>query len=655
MFRKIKFLYLFLIISLTSSLQSQSLQEMQKLKQEYEDVKKGIQNPGSIIDEKQNLEVNTAPRIVNILPSDYQLTQDSLKKAPLYFGYDFFNLRDSLKFWENIPPPNNYILGPGDEIVVYLWGETQISKTYTINRDGKVYDDKIGVLSLTGKTTEECKLYLSGQFGKIYSTLNGEKPTTFLDISLGQLKTINVNIAGKVKYPGVYPLHPYSNLITSLIMAGGVDTSGTLREIQIIREKLKPIKIDLYDYLINGKKPENIQLRDQDLVFVPTRLSIVKIDSAVYQPGFYEIKSSETLGDLIDYAGGLKPSASSKISVSRIKPIEERRDSLSNLFSFYVDYLDSRNEKIINGDRLIVHSILNTQNWVEVIGQVKRPGMYSYFQGMSLKDLIDLGGGFEDTTFWKSVYQEKAEIIRRNPKNRYETSLNLNLRDLIQKDMVSSIKLQNFDRLVVHANLNFFERENISIAGEVNIPGSYPLLYDDETLSSILYRAGNLTSKALPGGISIFRKDINRIGFIKNNNTENQKRVRVAWKNESITIMPGDSIIVKESTNTVNVEGEIFNPGIIEFKEGKSIKYYINTAGGITENGNKNKIIIIYANGNVSPNRWLFSPKVKDGSTIVVNEKIASEPFDLTQFATNWTAIISSLLTAALISQQIQN
>ena len=183
---------------------------------------------------------------------------------------------------------------------------------------------------------------------------------------------------------------------------------------------------------------------------------------------------------------------------------------------------------------------------------------------------------------------------------------------------------------------------------------------------SILTRAGGYTTKALANGISIYRdqkyfdvttaKNVLELD-IANINTDvaaaGNSKVRVAWQNESITLMPGDSIIVKESTRTVNVSGQVYNPCLIEFRSGKSIRHYINAAGGITERGNNQSIIVIYANGVVSPKRWYSTPKIEDGSTIIINEKPPEIPFDVTQFATNWTSIVSSMITAIVLSKQL--
>jgi len=334
----------------------------------------------------------------------------------------------------------------------------------------------------------------------------------------------------------------------------------------------------------------------------------------------------------------------------------------------------------LDGDKLTIHSIFNFPSEVEIIGQVKNPGKYYFYPGMRLMDLIELSGGFNDKTFWKSIYHKQGELIRRNPNTRYESIIEVDLNRLKNNDNASNLQLQNLDRFVVHANRNFFERESITINGEVNIPGSYPLISDNETLKSIIARAGNLTEKALVDGISIYRNrnffDDHTIFIPLNNQIEsqadgqiepgaiisekrqiseldNREKVRVAWENESLILMPGDSIVVKEASRTVNIAGGVYNPGLVEFREGKSIRYYLNASGGLNEKGNKNGIVVVYGNGVVRPKKWYTNPKIKDGATILINEKAIVEPFNLTQFATNWTSIISSIVTIAILSKQI--
>ncbi|SVC02186.1 uncharacterized protein METZ01_LOCUS255040, partial [marine metagenome] len=352
----------------------------------------------------------------------------------------------------------NYILGAGDELVVSMWGETQLRKNYIISRDGKIFDSKVGLLNLASKTIEEGRKYLNDQFGRVYSTLTGDQPSTYMDISLGQLRAINVNFVGEVANPGLFPVHPFSTVFTGLIQVGGVNNTGSLRNIQIKREGEIYATLDLYNYLLEGTIPENIQLRDQDVVFVPVRISTVIVDSAVARPGIYEAKPNETVRQMINYAGGLKETASHLVGLKRILTNDiDQTGKINKKQNYYIDYDNSQGTIVENGDRIEARSVFETRQEVEIIGQVKSPGIYYYWQGMTIKDLIDLGGGFNDSTFLKSVYFSSGEIMRRNPDSRYETIIKIDLKSIINGNSSNDILLENLDRFVVHANLNYFE------------------------------------------------------------------------------------------------------------------------------------------------------------------------------------------------------
>ncbi len=649
------FVYILFIAFVFPFINAQSIQDLNKMKKEFEQIKRvgKLSNPLTNQQGAENDDLSID--FQQIVPFSSE-SRDSLHQRNKFFGYDFFSNRDTVSFFNNLPAPPNYIVGPGDELRVSIWGETQISQTYVLSKEGTIYDEKVGLLGIIGKNLAETELYLKNQFSKVYSTMKGSNPSTFIDVSLGRLGFINVNFVGGVKFPGIYPIHPFSNLIMGVIHAGGIDTTASLRKIKIIRDGKEFSQIDLYSYLLKGELPEKIQLRDQDIVVVPPRFSTVTIDSQVYNPGIFEILPNETLNDLIFFAGGMKPTASTKIFIERIIPMTLRKREIPNYKQLYVEYPTDENLLIEDGDFVLISKIKKNLSYVEIIGQVKEPGRYGFFEGMSIKDLIEIGGGFEDSTFTKSIYSKQGEIIRRNPKKRYETIIPIALDGFIENDDLDEIKLQNLDRFVVRENLNFFERQNIIISGEVHIPGSYPIIKDNETLKSVLQRAGGLTNKALKNGISIYRLRKHFNHFSENESEVNEKsRVRVAWSNQSIELMPADSIIVRESTNTVNVSGEVYNQGLIEYKKGKSVGYYINRSGGITSNGDKNKIIVVYPNGEVAPKKWYNSPKIEDGSNIYINLKETQEPFNLTQFATNWTSILSSLITAVVLSQQISN
>jgi len=637
MINKYKQIVYVLFVSAFALGYGQSIQELQNLKAEYEKSQKGqkqLQLPTGVdvgVDPTTGL-----PRQAQIVPyQPIEIAEDLPEMGLKHFGYDFFTRRDTVAFWENLPTPVNYLLGHGDELVISLWGETQLRETYTISRDGTIYDEKVGLLNLTGKSINVARQYLKDQYGRIYATLKGKKSTTFMDVSLGELRSINVNFVGQVNYPGVYPIHPFSTVITGLIQAGGVDITGSLRKIKIKRDGSTESTVDLYNYFINGEVSSNIQLRDQDIVVIPPRSSVVEIDSAVVNPGIYESTPGETIYDMIQFAGGQKHNASETVGIHKIKPKAERKNGLI----YEAHYVTFESTKLIpanNIDHIDVRHLFRESQQVEIIGQVKVPGSYHYYNGMTFKDLIVLGGGFDDSTFWKSVYQNQAEIIRRNPQTRYDEVINVNLLEIVNGDGKADIFLQNLDRIVIHANLNYFEKENVQILGEVRIPGDYPILQNGESLQSLVNRAGGFTDKSFEDGIEIYRGSL-----------------RVAWKNMDLPLMAGDSIVVREKPGTVFVTGEVYNPGLIEFNSGKSLKNYIDLAGGPTKDGDKNDVIVIYANGEVKPKKRFSSPKVKDGSTVIVNVKESTEPFDPTKFANTTLSLLSSLVTIIVLSKQL--
>ncbi len=627
------FVYLTLIpLGFNYSQNTNSL-EIEKLKKKYDQLTKQSSNQNINDDFNQDIEIGS-PTKVKIAPplessmSDLDLSSNKLE----HYGYSFFSRRDTIAFMENLSVPVDYILGPGDELVISIWGETQIRQNYTINRDGKIYDDKVGLLFLSGKNLKEAKDYLKSQFGNIYSTLNGKRPTSFFDISIGELNSINVNFVGNVKFPGIYPLHPFSSVINGLIHAGGIDTTGSLRNIYIKRKDSR-IDVDLYDFLISGGISNELILKDQDIVIVNPRKSRVVIDSAVVNPGIYEAKESETIYDLISHSGGLSQNASNEIGIKRILPLNERQNG-NNYEATFVSALKLKDFSSNLVTEIVAYPINNENLFVEIIGQIKSPGRYNFKEGVSLSDILKISGGFNDTTFIKSVFLDKGQIIRRSPLNRYGEVITFNLRNLLnEKD---DIQLQNLDKIIVHSNLNYFEKKPVQIIGEVGVPGSYPVLKDGESLRTFINRAGGFTEKSFIEGIKIYRDSLS-----------------LAWNSLSVKMMPGDSVVIIQKPGTVLVSGEVYNPGLIEYDNQKSLKNYINLAGGFTKIGDKKDIIVIYPNGNVVPTSLLFSKKIMEGSTIIVNQKPPTDPFNVTEFANTALSIVSSFLTIAVLVKQI--
>ena len=543
-----------------------------------------------------------------------------------YFGYNIFTQRDSIAFWQNLPAPDDYILGPGDGIQISLWGEGQLNDSYTINRNGNIYIERVGLINLSSKTVQEAQDNIENKFKQSFSTLRGKYPSSFIEITINAAKTINVHFVGEVNIPGIHLVHPFSSIVTGLIQAGGVKTTGSLRNIIIRRNGETITELDLYDYILNGKLDNNIQLRENDVVVIPVRQSTVEIIGEVYRPGIYESQEQETLIQLINYSGGLKYNASQQITLKRIIPLNERKgnESIVKQFLFNLNQIDVVNAQ--DGDKIRIHTITELPNEVEILGQVKREGTYKYTREMNLQDLMNLAGGLEDSIFIKTMYLDEVELIRKNENSEYNETIKINLKQQIEQNTLSEIELENEDLVIVRTNKNLLSINNVKIAGEINRPGIYALANKNESLQSIIDRAGGLTDKAFKQGIKIIRDTLN-----------------VIWDDYSLPLVAGDSVFVNQRPGVVEVRGQVYNPGLIKFKTGRSIKSYINAAGGLTPDGNNRDILVVYANGDVKPSRIFYHPGVKEGATIVVNPKPVREPFSMNELLRDTASIAASM------------
>lgn len=611
---------------------AQSQQDIERYKKQYEQLLQdrssnqviGVENISESIDGDIPTEFIMAEK------KDVEKTEKTLK----YFGYNFFTMRDSIPIWDNLPLPSSYRLGPGDEIIISLWGETQLRSSYFIGRDGMVYIERVGQLNLTGKSMEQAGSYLEKQFQKVYETLKGSNPSTFLDVSLGKLKSINVTFVGEVKLPGIHPLHPFSTVLTGLIQAGGVDTTGSLRNIQIIRGDNDPQQVDLYAFLSAGKTAAaNTRLQDNDVIFIPTRNSSIEIEGAVKRPGIYESIPGETVADLVDYAGGLKINAQHNLAVYRLNPASSSLEQNAKSV-IYVPFNEAHQVTIQGNEQIIVYAVPDYTKSVYVFGQVKNPGEYGFEEGMHLLDLMHLVGGLFDDTYYQTIYAEKADILRRNSKSNFPEIISVNLADLIQGNQTQNIELQNWDIVLVRQNQNFTISKQVQITGSVKVPGVYSLQQPNETLENLLDRSGSFTDQAYVDGVKLFRNNI-----------------QVALNSFDLALVDGDSIDVPEHSGVVQVLGEVYNTGYVQYVNKRNLNNYIEAAGGFTLDARKKYITVIYPNGDVKVKGTFITPVIKEGSVIIVHTKEEQLPFDMTEFLKETASIIASLATIFYILQ----
>ena len=620
-----KLFFVLFILFLGSQLSAQSLQDIERIKQEYEEAMKAMK----AVEPVDEITETAKPSVVVLGPRIEAVPTVTIEVSQ-YFGYDFFQA--SVAIWENLPVHADYRLGPGDEIIIALWGETQLRSEYIVDRNGNVYIDKVGQLSVTGKTLQDARVYLTSRFEQVYATLKNPDPTTYLDISLGTLKSINVKFLGEVSLPSILAIHPFSTVTTGLIQAGGVRESGSLREIHVIRDGEIRSTVDLYAFLLQGKTDGDIRLRDQDVVFVPVRKTTISVEGAVQRPGFYEALPVESFADVLAYSGGLKPNAQAQLAVERIVAIDEREHEDNAINAFYVDHEDIKNITVEDGDKITIHEIHRVQREVSVHGQVKNPGIYAYQDSMRLMDLLNLAGVLNDESFWKSVFTARAEVIRRHEDEEYATVIPIYLDRLRQGDESQNILLQNLDQVVIRHNPYFDPPKNVTLLGEVNVPGVYSITKNDEILEDIITKAGGFTDLAFEDGIEMYRK-----------------RQRVVLRDYSLPVMDGDSIQVPRHPGVVLVTGEVYNAGLIHYKTKRSLREYIESAGGFTVDASKWNVSVIYANNDVKLKRFVFDPRVGEGATVIVHRKEEREPFDLTEFLTEVASITASLATVFYI------
>ena len=574
---------------------------------------------------------------------DYLDPSDSLKSIKIlendensydleHYGYDYFSNFSDRLILNNLPPLDSYKIGPGDELIVEVWGDVQLKSNYIIDKYGKVNIDKIGQVYLTGITVQNIKQKLIDKFINVYSTLGGAQPTSFLDISLGKLKSVNISFIGEVKSPGIHPLNSHSTIITSLVQIGGVKKTGSLRDIQVLRNGKVITNFDFYSYLSTKGVNSDIRLLDGDVIFIPVRLSSIQCQGNIKRPGIYELLPSENLSDIINHFGGIKSNAKSILSIHRLT------DKEIPAKTYVVDINSNADFVLKDGDKLEAYKIQNNKHEVFLYGQVKNPGSYPFDTESEVKllDILRFSGFLDDPTYLQTVYKDVGEVIRNYPDLEYPTIIKFNLDNLLSGNEDENIILNNWDIILIRENPNFKFPSKVSLLGEVNVPGIYSLQKKQESLQDVLKRAGGLTDEAFDEGLKLYR----------NNN-------QIALNNYNIFLIDGDSIIVPEHPGVVKIKGEVNRPGLVQYEKRKSFSSYIESAGGYTNNADKNNITVIYSNGEVRIKKKLRKPNIHEGVTIIVHKQKTKEEFSLTELSTNFASLLTSLATLILLMGQI--
>ena len=414
--------------------------------------------------------------------------------ASQIFGHDVFTNRN-LTFEPsiNLATPVDYRLGPGDEVIIDVWGASENTIRQSISPEGTIQVSGLGPVQLSGMTVKDANAYLQREFSKIYSGISGSEPTSQIKLTLGDIRTIQINIMGEVAVPGTYTLSSFSSVFHALYRAGGVNKIGSLRSIKVVRNGKTIADLDVYDYLMKGKMKDDIRLQEGDVIIVNPYESLVRIAGKVKRPMFYEMKPTETVATILNYAGGFTGDAYKK--AVRIIRKSGREHQVYN-----VDEMDYSVFRLDDGDSISVDAVLKRfENRVEIRGAVYRSGLYELSGTVNtVKQLIKKAEGLRGDAFLN-----RALLDRENEDLSHEV-IAVDLGGLL-KGTVADIPLQKNDILYIPSIHDLKEEETISIHGEVANPGTF-LFSKNMTIEDLLVQSGGLLEAAATTKVDITRR-----------------------------------------------------------------------------------------------------------------------------------------------------
>lgn len=674
------------------------------------------------------------------------------------FGRNIFNI-DKLTFQPNLnmATPENYRLGPGDEVIVDVWGASQNTMRLEISPDGYVNISNLGPVYLNNMTIKDARQLLKQELGKIYADSANN-----IQVTLGNIRTIQVNVMGEVRAPGTYALSSLSTVFHALYASGGVSDIGSLRNVQVARGGKTIARLDVYEYIMKGQIQDDIRLQDGDVVIVPTYDELVKITGKVKRPMFYEMKNGESAATLLKCAGGFSSDAYKKsirvlrkdgkeFSVKTVNDIDYSAfklidgdvvtvDSILNRFNNRLEvkgavyhpgvfelsgslntvrqlvekadgllgdaftgravlYRERENltkevlpvdiEGILKGtspdialqknDILYIPSIHDLQDMgkVTISGEVNKPGRYTYADHMSLEDLVITAGGLKESA---SLVRVDVSRRIRDPKGTTEPDMigqnfSFGLKDGFVVDGEAGFELQPYDQVFVRRSPSYNEQVSVTVDGEVLYRGEYTLSTKSERLSSLIQRAGGVSRYAYVRGAKLHRvaneEELRRMEDVvkmvrreigetlatslglKVDSTftvgiDLEAALANPGSDADLVLREGDVLTVPEYNNTVKVNGAVMMPNTVSYAKGKSVKYYLNQAGGYSANAKKSQKFIIYMNGQMAEVKGSGKKQIEPGCEIVVPNKTKKLNFaTVVSNATSFASLATMLASLA--------
>ncbi len=715
------------------------------------------------VDRQQvNNEIKTIP--VNNAPA-------STSDAKTVFGSQLFTTA-SLSFEPNlrIATPPDYILGPDDELQLNIYGYQEASYKLQVLPEGSIYIPQVGMIAVSGLTVEAATKRIQQKLSSTaYGTL--KSGTSKLGITLSKIKSIRVTILGANK-PGTYTISSLSSLFNALYLCGGPDNAvGSYREIQLLRNNKVISTIDLYDFLMKGNLANNILLKENDVIHIPTYKKRVSIIGEVRRQGIFEMKDGETIDQLLYYASGFTDKAYT--SSIKIKQITDKARSVKDLskdqYNLYVlmkgdeitvDTVLERfdNSVTINGavfrpgqfeltkdltlsslikkadgltpdvykgrgvinrvkedgtKEIISFNVTNVVNGgaadivlqkadtinissindfkdvyqVSIAGEVRKPGNFPYQEKITFKDLLFLAGGFTQAATLNKI--ELARRIKKSDNGLEADTISIVKEIITDKDLTvggEPFYLEPNDQITVRKQPGYEEQYSVTINGEVLYPGSYTVQSKKERISDLLKRSGGFTRTAFAGGVSLIRIDKTSASLVKqklNIVSEIQQNIKDTASNalqevanplskiaidinqvlnapgskEDLFLEKDDIIEVPRAETLVKISGQVYAPTKVNYYDGRSLTYYVDAAGGKSDNAKLSRAYIIYPNGKVSrTNHYIFGlfrdyPTVKEGAEIIVPKKAPKKTGGFAEVMSITTGLLSLIsLTVVTLS-----
>ena len=667
---------------------------------------------------------------------DHPTTQD-LARGDQVFGRNIFNTRNlTFEPSVNLATPTNYRLGPGDEVIIDIWGASQNTIRQQISPEGTINIQKIGPVNLSGMTVSAANDYLKNALNKIYNGLNNTTdPTSDIRLTLGNIRTIQINVMGEVVQPGTYALSSFSTVFHALYRAGGVSDIGSLRNVQLVRNGKNIATIDVYEFIMKGNTQDDIRLQEGDVVIVPAYDVLVKISGKVKRPMRFEMKKDENLATLIKYAGGFEADAYTRslrvvrqngeeYEVNTVKDIDyniykmrngdvvtaeailnrftnkleirgavyrpgiyqlsgklntirelvneaqgltgdaflnravlyrQREDLTSEVVQIDIRSImdgTSPNLALMKNDILYIPSIhdLEDRGNVTVHGEVAQPDSYPYADNMTLEDLIIQAGGLKE-----AASTVRIDVSRRikNPRSTADNDTigqmyTFSLKDGFVIDGQPGFILQPYDEVYVRRSPGYQAQQNVAIEGEILFGGNYAMTSREERLSDLVNKAGGPTNYAYLRGAKLTRvanaSEKKRMGDvirlmsrqlgeamidslgIRVEDTftvgiDLEKALSNPKSNADLVLREGDVISIPKNTNTVTINGAVMVPNTVSYMKGKNVDYYLNQAGGCSDNARKSKKFIVYMNGQVTKVKGSGKKQIEPGCEIIVPGK----------------------------------